>query len=71
MDQPVTGRNKQGKDSLTVPPSKHHKTALCNTASLLLVQTVLKPQSKHFLFLTTNETIWQIIEKYADVHLIY
>lgn len=36
MDQPPTQKNKQGKDGLTAPPSKHHKIPLSNIASLLL-----------------------------------
>lgn len=36
MDQPLTQRNKQGKDGLAVPPSKHHEIPLYNIASLLL-----------------------------------
>lgn len=34
MDQPLTTqKNKQDRDGLTVPPSKHHKIPLCNIAS--------------------------------------
>lgn len=60
MDQPLTTqKNKQGKDSLTVPPSKQQNSSPghCFFVIINLVQTVLKPQSRHFMVLITIEAI--------------